>query len=148
MNTCLDCKKDLSPVELRAAQDHFGVALCEHHQQLIRRLIRRHNTTVEAIQLYYGLKNKGIYPMLEWWDGNKSVDIAISRVKLNLEIDSEYQMLTTDEVIDTLEQRMYDYDDGFTTIRIPKVLIRQCLQDIIEAVLNIADSMKTRARAV
>lgn len=86
--------------------------------------------------------------MLEWWDGNKSVDIAISRVKLNLEIDSEYQMLTTEEVLETLEQRMYDFDDGFTTIRIPKVLIRQCLQDIIEAVQCIAESMKARARAV
>jgi very-short-patch-repair endonuclease len=148
MTTCLDCKRELNTVELRAAMDHFGVALCEHHQQLIRRIIRRHNTTIEAIQLYYGLKNKGIYPMLEWWDGSKSVDIAISRVKLNLEIDSEYQMLTTEQVLDTLVKRMYDYEDGFTTIRIPKVLIRQCLEDIIEAVQRIADNMKSRARAV
>lgn len=148
MMTCLDCNKKLSHMEHRKSMDRYGVSLCQHHQQLIKRIIGRHSTPIEAIQLYYGLKTSGVYPMLEWWDGKKSVDIALSRVKLNIEIDSEYQMLTCEQVLNTLEERMYCYEDGFTTIRIPRVLVRQCLQDTIAAVLDITESMKSRSRAV
>lgn len=148
MMTCLDCKKELSYMVHRSAMDQYGVELCEHHQQLIKRLMRRHNTPVEAVQLYYGLKRSGVYPMLEWWDGTKSIDIALSRVKLNLEVDMDYQMLTCEQAINTLEARMHSYKDGFTTIRIPHVLIRQCLADTIDAVLSIMESMKAQRRVV
>jgi len=45
----------------------------------MEKLINQNGTPIEAIQLYYGLKEVGVNAMLEWWDGKKSIDIAISR---------------------------------------------------------------------
>ncbi len=148
MNTCFDCKKELTENERLVAWEFLGVNLCERHLHLMQRLIKRHETPREAIQLYYGLRAAGVAPMLEWWNGYKSVDIAISRVKLNLEVDTEYQMFTPGQVLATLEERMYSYKDGFTTIRIPHMLIRQCLSDTIAAVLGIMEGLRARSKAV
>ena len=84
---CIDCKKELSYLDHKKAMEAYGVELCHKHKGLMDKLIRQNNTPIEAIKLYYGLKQAGVKPMLEWWDGKKSVYIAISRVKLNIEID-------------------------------------------------------------
>jgi hypothetical protein len=148
MTRCLDCKKILDPSVEKASINTLGIPLCSHHQNLIHRLMKLHETPLEAIQLYYGLKEAGAAPMLEWWDGLRSVDIALSRVKLNLEIDTEYQMFTSDQTLTILEERMYNYKNGFTTIRIPHMLIRQCLTDTIDAVLGIMEGLRARSQAV
>ncbi len=148
MHTCLECNTQLSEMEQEQANELLGVDLCNRHLRLIERLIRLHHTPREAIQLYYGLKEAGISPMLEWWDGTKSIDIAVSRVKLNLEIDTEYQMFTCNQVLTILEERMFYYKDGFTTLRIPHMLIRQHLSDTIDGVLAIIEGLRARSRAV
>ena len=84
--------------------DTLGVELCTQHKTRIDKLIKRNNTPVEAIQLYYGLKDAGVSPMLEWWDGLKSIDIAVSRVKLNIEVDTDYQMMTHEQAMNNLEE--------------------------------------------
>lgn len=148
MNCCLDCKNILDSGVEKASIKSLGIPLCGHHQQLIHRLMKLHATPLEAVQLYYGLKEAGAAPMLEWWDGHRSVDIALSRVRLNLEIDTEYQMFTCDQVLNILEERMYSFKESFTTIRIPHMLIRQCLPDTIDAVLGIMEGLRARSRAV
>jgi hypothetical protein len=148
MDTCLDCNKLLDEAVVRISTKETGVSLCDHHRKLIRSLVQRHATPPEALQLYYGLKEAGAAPTLEWWDGSRSVDIALSRVKLNLEVDMMYEMFTCNQVLDTLEGRMYGFKNGFHTIRIPHMLIRQCLTDTIEALLGIVEGLKARSRAV
>ena len=86
---CLECNKELGYLDHKNAMESAGVELCMKHHERIKLLINKHNTPLEAIQLYYALKEAGVNPMLEWWDGKKSIDIAISRVKLNIEIDSD-----------------------------------------------------------
>ena len=148
MNSCLECKCELTVKERQVSKDSYGVSLCERHQKLIEKLTGKHETPREAIQLFYGLRQAGASPMLEWWDGNKSVDIAMSRVKLNLEIDTEYQMFSSDQVLSTLEERMYAFKDGFTTIRIPHMLVRQHLSSTVEAILGIMAGLRVRSKAV
>ena len=82
--TCKDCGKDIGYTEHKESMDSLGVELCDRHTKLIKKVILNHNTSLEAIQLYYELKKAGLNPMLEWWDGKKYVDIAISRAKLNI----------------------------------------------------------------
>lgn len=148
MDTCLDCNKSLDEAVVRNSITETGVALCDHHRKLIQRLMHRYSTPTEAIQLYYGLREAGASPMLEWWDGSRSVDIALSRVKLNLEVDMAYEMFTCKQAQATLEERMYCFNNGFKTIRIPHMLIRQCLSGTIEAILGIMEGLKARSRAV
>ena len=128
--------------------DQLGVELCEKHQTRMVKLIKKNNTPVEAIQLYYGLKEAGVKTMLEWWDGKKSVDIAISRVKLNIEIDSEYHMLTHDQAINDLERTMHSFKNGFTTIRIPHVLIKHYLKETVNNILGIMEGLKANIKVI
>ncbi len=128
--------------------DRLGVELCEKHQTRMVKLIKENNTPVEAIQLYYGLKEAGVKTMLEWWDGKKSVDIAISRVKLNIEIDAEYQMMTHEQAINDLERTMHSFKNGFTTIRIPHVLIKHYLKETVNNILGIMEGLKANIKVI
>jgi len=128
--------------------DNLGLELCEPHQTRMMKLMAKYNTPVEAIQLYYGLKEVGVSSMLEWWDGKKSVDLAISRVKLNIEIDAEYHMMTHEQAINDLERTMHSFKNGFTTIRIPHVLIKHYLKETVENILGIMEGIKANIKVI
>ncbi len=146
--TCIECSRELSYIDHKNAMDTYGVELCARHQSRMDKLMRKKNTPLEAIQLYYGLKQAGVNPMLEWWDGNKSVDIAISRVKLNIEIDTEYHMITHDQAMNDLEEAMHSFKNGFTTIRIPHVLIKHYLKETVNNLLGIIEGLKANIKVI
>ena len=128
--------------------DALGVELCEQHFNRMVKLVAQHETPLEAIQLYYGLKASGVNAMLEWWDGKKSVDIAISRVKLNIEIDTKYHMLTHEQAINDLEEAMHSFKNGFTTIRIPHVLIKHYLKETVTNILGIMEGLRANIKVI
>ena len=146
--TCLECNKELGYTIHKKSMNAFGVELCEWHQQRIIKLIMANKTPREAVQLYYGLKDAGVNAMLEWWDGTKSIDIAISRVKLNIEIDTEYHMMTHEQAINDLEEAMHSFKNGFTTIRIPHVLIRYYLKETVLNILGIMEGLKVHLKVI
>lgn len=146
--TCLECNKNLDYLDHKNSMDQLGLELCEQHRTRMAKLIENNNTPIEAIQLYYGLKAVGVNPMLEWWDGKKSVDIAISRVKLNIEIDVEYHMLTHEQAINDLERTMHSFKNGFTTIRIPHVLIKHYLKETVNNILGIMEGLKANIKVI
>nr|WP_297788529.1 hypothetical protein [uncultured Allomuricauda sp.] len=146
--TCKDCGKDINPQQFKDSQESLGVALCERHTRLIKKVILDNNTPIDAIHLFYALKDAGVYPMLEWWDGKKSVDIAISRVKLNIEIDHNYNMITHEQAINDLEDAMHSFKNGFTTIRIPHLAVKYYLDETVENILGIISGLKANIKAI
>lgn len=146
--TCKDCGKGIQHLQYRASMDSLGVPLCERHTRLIKKVILDNNTPLEAVHLFYALKEAGAYPMLEWWDGKKSVDIAISRVKLNIEIDKSYTMITHEQAISDLEDAMHSFKNGFTTIRIPHLAIKYYLEDTVQNILGIISGLKANIKAI
>ena len=146
--TCLECNKELGYLDHKNAMESLGVELCEPHQARIEKLIEKNNTPLEAIQLYYGLKEAGVNGMLEWWDGKKSIDIAISRVKLNVIVDCEYHMMTHDQAINDLEEAMHSFKNGFTTIRIPHVLIKHYLKETVHNIIGIMEGLRAHVKAI
>jgi len=145
---CLECNKELGYVDHKNSMDALGVELCEQHFTRMEKLVEQHETPLEAIQLYYGLKESGVKAMLEWWDGKKSVDIAISRVKLNIEIDTKYHMLTHEQAINDLEEAMHSFKNGFTTIRIPHVLIKHYLKETVNNILGIMEGLRANIKVI
>jgi hypothetical protein len=145
---CLECNKELGYLDHKNAMESAGVELCMKHHERIKLLINKHNTPLEAIQLYYALKDAGVNPMLEWWDGKKSIDIAISRVKLNIEIDSEYDKLTEHEAINNLEEAMHSFKNGFTTIRIPHIVVRFYLNETVNNIIGIMQGLKANIKVI
>ncbi|WP_372973084.1 hypothetical protein [Muriicola sp.] len=146
--TCLECNKELGYLDHKNSMEVYGVELCAKHKTRIDRLIKSNNTPRAAIKLYYALKEAGVYPMLEWWDGKKSVDIAISRVKLNIEIDTEYQMLTHEQAMNNLEETMHSFKNGFTTVRIPHVVIKHYLRETVQSILGIIEGLKVNIKVI
>ena len=146
--TCLECNKELSYIDDKNSMDSLGVELCAKHKTRLDNLVKRKNTPIEAIRLYYGLKEAGVNPMLEWWDGKKSVDIAISRVKLNIEVDTEYHMITHEQAINDLEEAMHSFKNGFTTIRISSVLIKYYLRETVNNILGITEGLKANIKVI
>ena len=146
--TCLECNKELGYLDHKNSMETYGVELCSKHKTRIDKLIRSNNTPLAAIRLYYALKDAGVYPMLEWWDGKKSVDIAISRVKLNIEIDTEYQMLTHEQAMNNLEETMHSFKNGFTTIRIPHVVIKHYLPETVQSILGIIEGLRLNIKVI
>ncbi|WP_190808877.1 hypothetical protein [Flagellimonas sp. S3867] len=146
--TCKDCEKSIGREQYSASMDSLGVELCERHTRLIKKIILNNNTPLEAIQLFYALKEAGAHPMLEWWDGKKSVDVAISRVKLNIEIDKDYNMITHEQAISDLEEAMHSFKNGFTTIRIPHLAVKYYLEDTVQNILGIITGLKANIKAI
>ena len=145
---CKDCDKTLGYEEHKISMDSLGVELCARHTKLIKKVILDNGTPLEAIHLFYALKEAGVNPMLEWWDGNKSVDIAISRVKLNIEIDTDYEMITHDQAINDLEQAMHSFKNGFTTIRVPHVVIKYYLTDTVKNIQGIIEGIRANIKVI
>ncbi len=145
---CIDCNKNIGYDTFKNSTETLGVELCERHTRLIEKVIAENNTPLEAIQLFYALKEAGANPMLEWWDGQKSIDIAISRVKLNIEIDTDYQMITHKQAINDLEEAMHSFKNGFTTIRIPHVVIKYYLKDTVNNVLGIIQGLRANIKVI
>ena len=146
--TCKDCDKRIEHHQYHSSMESLGVHLCERHTRLIKRVVLDNNTSIEAIQLFYALKEAGVHPMLEWWDGKKSVDIAISRVKLNIEIDKDYNMITHEQAISDLEDAMHSFKNGFTTIRIPHLAIKYYLEETVQNILGIISGLKANIKAI
>lgn len=146
--TCLECNKELGYVDHKNSMSALGVELCGQHRKRMEKLREQNGTPLEAIQLYYGLKKEGVSAMLEWWDGKKSVDIAISRVKLNIEIDCEYHMLTHEQAMNDLEEAMHSFKNGFTTIRIPHVLIKHYLKETVQNIIGIMEGLRANIKAI
>ncbi len=146
--TCKECGKKLTDEERHGSFDVLGVALCGRHTKLIKKIILNNNTPLEAIQLFYALKEKGAHPMLEWWDGEKSVDIAFSRVKLNIEIDTDYNLITHEQALKDLEDSMRSFQNGFTTVRIPHLTVKYYLEDTVQNILEIISSLKSHIKVI
>ncbi len=145
---CLECKVQLSYIDHKESMDALNIELCKKHLSRVQKLQKERDTCPEAIQLYYGLKANGVKAMLDWWDGKKNVDIAISRVKLNIIVDHEYQRMTHEQAINDLEETMRSFKNGFTTIRIPHFLIRQYPKETVTNIIGIMEGLKENLKTL
>jgi len=146
--TCKECNREITQEELNTSSDFIGIGLCDRHTNLLIRVMKQNNTPKQAVALYYALKDAGVNPMLEWWDGSRSVDIAISRVKLNIDIGTDYELMTHQQALEELEQTMYSFQNGFTNIRIPHILVKHYLDDTVNYVVGIVEGLKANLKVI
>ena len=83
-----------------------------------------HKSTPEAQELGRLLKNYGWKIELEKWDGHKHIDIAITEVKVNIEVDGKQHNLDPKQALADLERNYYSFRKGYVTLKIPNVLVR------------------------
>lgn len=146
--TCIECLKTISVVEHLLSHEKFGISLCNRHFNRVYKVTKPNRTSKEAVQLYYRLKKCNLNPTLEWWDGKRSIDISISRVKLNIDIDTKYDKITEAKAISDLEETMHSFKNGFTSIKIPSILITEYLEQTARNIEGIVEGLHMNMKKI
>lgn len=145
---CLECNRPIAPMDIERSITSFGVELCPFHQERMIKLMALKETPLEAVRLYYALKKEGVHPMLEWWNGERYVHLAISRVKLNIDIEMESKTITPEQALKDLEEAMFSFKNGFISMRIPYFLVNDHKEETVAHIVEIIKGLKTHIKVV
>jgi very-short-patch-repair endonuclease len=74
---------------------------------------------------------------MEKFDGHKHVDIVFERPKLHIEVDGIQHNQSTRQALSDLKRTFYSMQDGFLTIRIPNILVRNELTETVNYLVKL-----------
>jgi very-short-patch-repair endonuclease len=80
-------------------------------------------STPQAQKLQAALEDLGIPVQPEKWDGHKSIDLAIPRAQLNIEVDGKQHLENAGQILRDLERSHHSDDKGFATVHVPNAFI-------------------------
>jgi very-short-patch-repair endonuclease len=100
--------------------------------------------TPQAKRLHEALKKRDIHNELEFDDGYKRTDISIPWARLNLEIDGKYHLTDPEHLFRDLKRDSYSHIDGIDTIRIPNFYVDNHLDEIANAIAEVARKRQER----
>jgi very-short-patch-repair endonuclease len=100
--------------------------------------------TPQAKRLHEALNKRDIHNELEFTDGHKHVDIHIPSAKLNVEVDGRYHLTDPEHLFRDLERDSYSHLDGIDTIRIPNFYVDSYLDEIANAIAEVARKRQNR----
>jgi hypothetical protein len=115
---CHECLRPISIGVYNFSMEVFCLPLCLKHQSWIT----ESKASPEAISLYFALKSNNLPVELEFWDGHKTIDIAIPG-KLHIEVDDSYQEDADQVVADFLES-IHTWKDHIPTFRVSNNHVR------------------------
>ena len=116
--------------------DFFNYGEFRENSHFVR-YSKRQMPTPEAQRLSEELRKRGFYTEKEKWDGHKHIDIAITKAKINLEIDGAYHNKKADQALRDLKRTYYSLEQGYVTVRIPNSLVRYQLEETVDIVAKI-----------
>lgn len=93
--------------------------------------------TKYAQLLFDELEKKGIKPQLEYFDGHKTIDIAILDAKIFIEIDGLHHYTRPEQIKADFRRNHFSDGDDIDTIRIPNELIKNHLKEISEGIAEV-----------
>lgn len=137
---CLECNCEIDAKVEKYSREKFNIPLCYDHQKWLIDIEKK--SSEYAIRLYFLLKQKGIHGELEKYDGHKHIDIAITKAKLNIEVDGQHHNYDPKQALADLKRTYYSYKKGYFTLRIPNSLAKidnNLLEDtvkLIESFIN------------
>ena len=104
---------------------------------------KQNEPTPQAKRLHEALNKRDIHNELEFDDGYKHTDISIPWARLYLEIDGKYHLTDPEHLFRDLERDSYSHLDGIDTIRIPNFYVDSHLDEVANAIAEVA---RKRAR--
>jgi very-short-patch-repair endonuclease len=125
--SCIDCSNSIAQNVFNYSTTNFGLPLCVACQNQFR--IRSEKSTREALDLYIALKIRGVPAELEKWDGHKTIDIAVTEAKVNIEVDGVQHNFHSGQALADLKRTFFAFKKGYLTLRIPNSLVRYHLEE-------------------
>ena len=91
------------------------------------------------------LEERGVKVYVELNDGYKSVDLALPRPKINVEVDGIQHLTNPEQILKDLNRGYYSSKLGYATMHIPNEMIRSHLFKIADA---LAEASKQREEKI
>lgn len=147
-NKCRECFHQITISEYNYSVEKFEVPLCLKCQQKLKDPLS--NATPEAIGLYFALRKNGVSAELEKNDGYKHIDIAVTKARLNIEVDGVQHNTSLDQTISDLRRTYYSFKKGYFTLRIPNTLLHneKTFLETVDLICEIAEISKDRFQAL
>lgn len=133
---CQKCSAKLKHDNVTYCERFFPFMLCVKCQYWYN---DKGISTTSAKSLFLALKVRDLPVQLEKFDGKKTIDIAIPKYRMNIEVDGSHHNTNADQAKSDLFRTYYSFKKEFNTFRIPNSLINEnldltadILKDMIE----------------
>jgi very-short-patch-repair endonuclease len=96
-------------------------------------------STESAKSLFLALKIRDLPVQLEKFDGKKTIDIAIPKYRMNIEVDGTHHNTSASQARSDLFRTYYSFKKEFNTLRVPNSLISENLDltaDILKEMIE------------
>jgi very-short-patch-repair endonuclease len=142
---CIECETFIEMNVFNYSVEHFGLPLCRDHQNWLKE--KAQESTFETISLYFALRIRGVPAELEKFDGFKTIDIAITDAKVNIEVDGGHHNFNANQALADLKRTYHSFKKGYLTLRIPNSLVTERnieeTADYLTEILSISRERKT-----
>lgn len=129
LDHCMCCNDAIDYREYTSSLDSFGIAMCQVCTRNYKSKLEQ-SEPLERV-LYAALVKKGIKGAeLQYFDGFKTVDIAILPAKLHIEIDGSHHADANQGLTDARRSYYSLKRDDVLTLRIPNTVV---LEDVESA---------------
>lgn len=144
---CSYCNEPISDGVWNFSEDVYKMSLCRKHQFWFQKTLQSNRTTRETLYLFLRLKQNNLNPILEFWDGFKTVDIAIPHANIHIEVDGRQHNTDHLVALADLQRTFFSLKNGITTIRIPNSLVHEGLEDCVDCLTQIINIPKNNTTA-
>jgi very-short-patch-repair endonuclease len=103
------------------------------------------NPTKEARLLKRALEERGVQVYVELHDGFKTIDLALPRAKINIEVDGIQHLTDPKQILADLGRGYYSHKNGYNTMHIQNEMVREHLNEIADA---LAEACKVREQKI
>lgn len=91
-----------------------------------------------AATLYKALIDRKIKCEKEKWDEHKHIDISIDEARIYIEVDGDNHYTDPSQIKRDIVRDYYSINEGFRTIHIPNRLIDDKLNEVADAIAQVA----------
>lgn len=123
---CLDCGAALQQPVYQYSTTQLGLPLCLGCQNVFKE--KSQKATKDSLELYLALRRRGVPAELEKWDGHKTIDIAVTEARVNIEVDGMQHNFNSSQALADLKRTFFAFKKGYLTLRIPNSLVRSHLE--------------------
>jgi hypothetical protein len=132
---CLQCSEEIDYRVYCFSTNRLGLGLC--HSCLKYLFEKRDRLSSEAKDLFSILRANSVPAFLEYYDGFKTVDIAIPSIHLYLEINGTQHYENPQQAYIDLLRMFYSYKQGYTTIALPNFLFPLYTIETAQIIINL-----------
>lgn len=146
MSSCIECGCNICQSVFDYSISNMGHPLCMNHQKWLNTVYYNSSTTPQAIELYFALRRRGVPAELEKWDGYKTIDIAVTEAKVNIEVDGKHHNYNHQQALSDLKRTFYSFQKGYLTLRIPNSLVEWSIEETADYITEFLIESRNRKK--